>query len=660
MDHIKSQLDTLTELNDEQIVALEASIIEQFDAFAEADRSIESVDAMSELADMLDSVRGEVVRREAQAEELEARASEAASRVHGGPEEDEELLEEDAPAEEAPAEDEDDEEPVIASAETEEVAAVSEEISETEASVEETVEEAAPEAEASVEEVEESEASVEEVVEEAAPEAEAAVEEAVEETDTAETEAAVEETVAEVEAPVEAVASNEEVVETTIEQIAQEEAQTVTASAEEAFEAPADRRPDLQVTEAPVAIVAGADIPGVSAGQNLTDMNAVSKVFVDRLHTLRRANGGDGEQHTVASLHSSYPEERSLVAGAAEENGAKIRAAHEGGALVAAGGYGTPLPQQYDIFGLGTDSRPIKDSLPKFQADRGGISYIEPPVLGDFATSGYGDAVGVWTPDMDEAAANNGGGSADVLKNVLVVQGAQVRTAELDAITLQLQIGNLLSRAYPELVARHNELALIQHSRLAEKTIISKIRAGSTAVTAGGGANATGVARDFLVTVRRAATQYRSRHRISLETNLKAIIPAWVVDAVAADLVLQMPGDATLDTAKSEIQGYFAALNVSFVASPDQNEFTAQAAGALDGWGTSFEWFLFSEGTWLFLDGGTLDIGIVRDSALVGTNDYRMFVESFEGVAKMGVESLAVTQTFKVSGEAAALIDTSA
>lgn len=662
MDQIKSQLDGLAELNDEQITALEASIIAKFDEFAEADRSAESVDAMSELADMLDSVRGEVVRREAQAEELEARAAEAASRVHGSPADEEVPTDEvEAPGEGDSVDEENKEEDpaLLASSDTEEVVVseTPEEFSETEApveeaAVEETVEEPAVEAEASVEEETEAEASVEEAAVEDEPEAEAAVEEVVEETSPAEAEASVEEAeVAEVEAPAEAEASNSnEIVD---EQIAQEEALTVTASAEDAVQAPADRRPDLQVTEAPVAIVAGADIPGYSAGQTISDKAGVAKAFTERMHTLRRANGGDGEQHVVASFRTEYSDARSLVAGAAEDNGLKIAAAmEEHTALVAAGGYGTPAPQRYDIFGFGTDARPVKDSMPKFQADRGSISYIEPPKLSDYA-----NAVGVWTPDMDEAAAANGGSGADVVKNLLVVQGAQTRSAEIDAITLQLQIGNLLNRAYPELVQRHNELALIQHARLAEKTILSKIGAGSTAVTS---AAVIGLARDFLVTVRKAATQYRSRHRLDLNTPLQAIVPNWVYEAIAADLTLQMPGDDKLGVARGEINGYLSGSNVTFTPSYDLNEFGTQSTGALNGWGTTFDWFLFSEGTWLFLDGGTLDLGIVRDSALVGTNDYRMFVETFEGVAKIGIESLKVTQTFKVSGAASALEDINA
>jgi hypothetical protein len=53
-----------------------------------------------------------------------------------------------------------------------------------------------------------------------------------------------------------------------------------------------------------------------------------------------------------------------------------------------------------------------------------------------------------------------------------------------------------------------------------------------------------------------------------------------------------------------------------------------------------------------------LDLGIIRDSSLVGTNDYKMFVETFEGIAKVGVEGLAITSTIAINGAAAALRDT--
>ena len=212
-----------------------------------------------------------------------------------------------------------------------------------------------------------------------------------------------------------------------------------------------------------------------------------------------------------------------------------------------------------------------------------------------------------------------------------------------------------MTRAYPELIARHNELALVQHAREAEQYLISKIEAASTAVTAG---TLIGFGRDFLIAVRKAAVAYRSRHRIAQTTQLKAIIPDWVYDAMAADLALNMPGDGNLAVSRSEIEGYLGQLNVTLVASPDITVFGSQGTAALLEFPDSFKWYLFAEGTFLFLDGGTLDLGIIRDSSLVGTNDYKMFIETFEGIANVGIESLVITQTVNVNGVAAALRDT--
>ena len=71
MDHIKTQLDMLAELDDEQVSELQNSIVAEFDSVEQLDPTPETVDAMTALADLLDTVRGEVTRRAAQAEERE-------------------------------------------------------------------------------------------------------------------------------------------------------------------------------------------------------------------------------------------------------------------------------------------------------------------------------------------------------------------------------------------------------------------------------------------------------------------------------------------------------------------------------------------------------------------------------------------------------------
>ncbi len=656
MDRIKEMLDKLSELSEEQLTELQSEIVSEFESVESEDPSPQTVDAMTSLADMLDTVRSEVTRREAEISELATRAAEAAARVRGNADDTEQAVhegKEPAKAEgeaEMPAEEETDkekEEPAMteASTATEKAAELSSEQPEQPATVTEPVVEAAPATEA---------AAAEEKTEEAAPAEEAPAEEAKEE-EKEKTEASTEVTELATAATAEAVAepakeaeaaatSNETVAETAVET---QEATTVTAAVNESdsleIQAPADRRPTDRTTEAaPVAITAGADIPGYTAGAPMNTMTDVADAFVKRLHGLRRVNGGDGEQHIVASLATTYPEDRQLTQDA-EANWAKVQAVAGPEALVASGGHAAPFEVRYDIFGFGTTGRPVRDSLPKFQADRGGIRFITPPTL-----SGAANAVGTWTNAVDTTPEG-------ATKASLTVAAAGENTVATDAITMQMQFGNLMSRAYPELVARHNELGLIQHARAAEQYLLGKIDTASTAVTS---TNVIGVARDFLVQVGRAAAAYRSRNRLEADAPLAAIVPAWVRDAMIADLALNMPGDDKLGATYAEIEGYLASRGVNITFTVDQGVFGAQSAAAMLEFPDTFVWRIFSEGTFLFLDGGTLDLGIIRDSTLVGTNDYKMFVETFEGIAKVGIESLSVTSTIQINGAAAALRDT--
>jgi hypothetical protein len=658
VDQIKSQVDNLSELSDEQIVELQTAIISEFESVEAQDPSVETVDAMTSLADMLDTVRGESKRREAAAEELASRATEAAMRVKGEdvPVEEEPMPAEETPAEEAPAE----EAPVEETPEEEAKETPEEESKEPkkeeekEFSASETVEataETTDVVELSTEPTESIELSAEEAVELSVEESvELSTEETVEVSETAEAEVASEEAPAEAEAIVADGGEAEVVAEESTEsleapEVEQEEQAPVTAAADQPFEAPADRQPVVQVTEAPVAITAGADIPGYTAGSTINDMSEVASAMEKRLHSLRRVNGGDGEQHIVASITTQYDEARTLTTDA-ESNMAKINAVVGQDALVASGGHAAPYAVKYDIYAIGsTTVRPVRDMLPRFQADRGGIRFVTPP---SFGSGDYANAVGVWTAATDAAPYSN-------TKTSLTVTAAGENTVATDAVTLQLQFGNLMTRAYPELIARHNELALVQHAREAEQNLLTKIGDASTAVTS---TNLIGFGRDFLVQVRRAATAYRSRHRLDPDSRLKLIVPSWVVDAMAADLALSMPGDGTLSVSKAEIEGYLGNIGVDLTASLDQNVFGSQGASAMLEFPDSFSWYLFAEGTFLFLDGGTLDLGIIRDSTLVGTNDYKMFVETFENVAKVGIESLKVTSTISINGVAAALRDT--
>jgi hypothetical protein len=699
VDQIKQMMDQLSDITDEQVSELQTSILSEFESVEKEDPTPQTVDAMTSLADMLDGVRNEIKRREVATVELAQKAAEATNRVYGKEDENKDMeanvVEDAAMTEEAPAAPAE-EAPVTEEAPVSETPAptMEEEKKMEEAAAMPATPEVTPEVEdekspADMEE-DKKEKEKDETMTEASTEADKNSEFSTEVKETTEAAVAVEETVvaaaeeatatAVAEVPVVAEAAVVEEVAVSQDAPAAEAAVVVTEGAEAAIietptqtenvqtaqetmeapvtaaadnadnlniEVPADRRPTSRTTEATVAITAGADIPGYTAGSSISSMAEVAEAMAKRLHGLRRVNGGDGEQHIVASVSTQFPEARTLNQDA-QANWDKVQAVVGPEALVASGGHQAPFEVKYDIFGLGSAVRPVRDSLPRFQADRGGIRYITPPVL-----SSYASAVGVWTAANDSAET-----PSPASKLSLTVSAAAETTVSTDAVTLQLQFGNLLSRAYPELIARHNELGLIQHAREAEGNLMAKIGAASTAVTS---TSVIGMGRDFLVQLGRAAAAYRARHRLDADAPLRAIIPAWVKDAMAADLTLAAPGDSTLN-AYAEIDAYIASRGIIATYALDTaagaSAFGAQGSGAMVEFPDTFIWYIFAEGSFLFLDGGTLDLGVIRDSTLVGTNDYKMFVETFENVALVGVESLQVTSTINVNGVAAALRDT--
>ena len=79
--------------------------------------------------------------------------------------------------------------------------------------------------------------------------------------------------------------------------------------------------------------------------------------------------------------------------------------------------------------------------------------------------------------------------------------------------------------------------------------------------------------------------------------------------------------------------------------------FADQGDGALVTFPSHANWFLFAEGSFMFLDGGTLELGIVRDSVLNSTNDFQIFGETFENIAYLGIESLEVVSAFCANGQ---------
>lgn len=407
----------------------------------------------------------------------------------------------------------------------------------------------------------------------------------------------------------------------------------VMAMAASAVESTDELKPaDATVTPLIASAHAGVDVRGYAAGERFRTVSDIAEAMADQINATSGMSG-DGTRAVVASLRMNYPEERQLNSDL-DRNGEKIAGVMGETALVASGGFCAPLPINYDIYGVGSTIRPVRDSLPSFGATRGGIRYIAPPVLGS-----YTSAISVWT------ALNDQNPTSPAKKPVLKVNCASELSATTDAITLSLEFGNLMTRAFPELVQRHNQLALIEHARVAEKTLLSKISALSTKLTT---AHVQGTTRDLLISISRASAAYRNRHRIPRGVRLRAILPEWVRDSVREDIATNMQvGTREIAVSDAEVDGWFASRGLAVTWHMDDT-FAAQGAGELNDFPATIKYWLFTEGTFLFLDGGTLDLGVIRDADLVSTNDYVTFVETFEGVAKVGIEALEITSSTKL------------
>lgn len=409
--------------------------------------------------------------------------------------------------------------------------------------------------------------------------------------------------------------------------------------------APTPERQPLEELKPTASIVASAGISGIREGAELDRISLAQAIIKRREASVSTPNGVE-EKAIVASVNfgEMFPEERKLNGEAADQE--KIQAVVAPEAITAAGGLCAPVTPYYDLANVSTTARPVRDALAGFVASRGGLRFAAVPTLVDVDVSGSDAAVGIRTAAQDAA----GGTSAQ--KSCQIVACPDFEEALLSMIYHCVQFGNLNSRAWPEQVAQFNDLVMAAHARVAETALLDGIASYSTGVTS---AKVYGATNSLLYTILRAAAGMRSRHRMAPGTRLRVLMPAWTADLLVADLVnSEFERFEYTVTGVEQLLSSLGAVNVTWYldqATGTGQIFGAQGTGPVLDFPDTVVWFIFPEGSFLFLDGGTLELGIVRDSTLNNTNDYRIFGESFEQVAFVGVESLEVTSTVCPTGE---------
>jgi hypothetical protein len=444
----------------------------------------------------------------------------------------------------------------------------------------------------------------------------------------------------------------------------------------------------LRATSALVA-AAGLESIGLNTGGEISSRAQLGQAINRKREALRGTSGGDGEKLVVASISTTYPEERQL-GGSLDTNTQRIEAATspealvaaasyaiEHGALVAAGGLCGPVEQLYDVPVLGSTARPVRDqALANFGADRGGVKWRQHVSFGDFA-----GATGFWSL-ADDAAVTGDPDTEPKVKPCIDVECPGDAEAFVEAITWCMTFSNVTSRFDPESTAANVQAGQIAHARIAENRLLAQIAALTTTLTQAGELS---FLRDYLTTLDRVFAAYRNFYRLEDNQALRGIGPRWMRDAIRSDLTRGAGFasgtdlNAAMAAATAQINGWLATRNVNFTWHYDGRGAIAGAAGppvvpamaaqsygaftqgaAVPDYPATVETFLWVEGDMLHLDGGTLDFGVMRDSTLNQVNRYKQFSESFEGVAHRGVEALRLVSAVNPNGMTAGTADTAA
>ncbi len=417
-------------------------------------------------------------------------------------------------------------------------------------------------------------------------------------------------------------------------------------------------RPRVPETRDVVLVAAGS--PDGSARFE-SETHLVEALF-NAAETMRRSRGVDGDRTLIASVswehaydgrptvscNRSAPDNGAVLVRAAEEF---TRRARERNALVASGGVPGPPEARYDVPTFGTAARPLRDALPMVLSTRGQLTYNMAPTTEDILVDTTGGAIGAMTSAQDAAA---------VTKTVQEIGAPTAKTATVEANYLRLQQSNFADRFVPEFSSAWMRNAQVRYARHAEARRFADIAAASTHMT-----NAPahfGAWRDLKRALLGLTEELEDRLR-DPELPITCILPEYVPALCAADLTAQAPGDQTFDITEDMVRARLNALdphlNVVFVydgTQTGQRLLTTPTGQSprTPGFDADVDLLIFPTGTWAFLDGGTLDLGIVRDSTLNQSNRFQTFFEQWECVAQLAPFSYHATISLCADGNSQA------
>ena len=430
------------------------------------------------------------------------------------------------------------------------------------------------------------------------------------------------------------------------------------------------RAPEVIVDNADAelpTIIAAANVPGYASGSELDGFSAMAEAFVSRARSFggRNEEGLDPGIYTMSESAQHFgvakikkPEtefETGMDQPLDKQMETIMAAAREhrlpGGSLVAAGGWCAPSEIWYDSFLRLEDGNAGLLSIPEVTARRGGINFTKGP---DFATL-YGNANFGFTQTEAQAIA-------DTAKPCYAVVCPPFTEVRLDAVGFCITAGILTNAAYPELIRRVLELALVGQRRRVNAYTISKIVAFAGAavnhVEVGGTAGRTATTSDVLDALTIQALRLRYTYLMSPDTTIEVILPVWAKEILRADLS-RRNGVDKLAVSDAELNTFFSVRGLSVQYVYDFQDFNAGAAGTAGGtatwvgFPTVLNAVLYPAGAFVRLTADVIDLDAIYDSVNIKNNNYTAaFFEEGVAVANVGATAVQVSIAINVNGSA--------
>lgn len=429
--------------------------------------------------------------------------------------------------------------------------------------------------------------------------------------------------------------------------------------------APAQKEPEQEqepVDEKPynVTIVAAADVPEYTPGQELGSMFNVAEAFQSR----SRGFSGSGSKPQVLEMsahdaesgrvfrlsdnHRRYgvakiqkPESEFTLQermDAQDQYDVVMAAAKEsrlpGGNLIAAGGWCAPSEQIYGFCELETVSGLL--DLPSVQARRGGISFTKGP---DYAT-----LAATWGFLQTEAQAE--AGTEKVCHEIDCPPWDEVR---LDAIGFCVTAPVLTNAAFPELINRVLQIGTVAHAHKVNAYIINRI---STLIGAAiNWAEVGGSTSDVLDAAALQAERLRYTYSMAPGETIEAVFPLWARGALRADVGRRLNIDNPLNVTDQMIDAWFAIRGIRVQWVYDYQPLATTNTGTWTAYPTTLEFMMWPAGAYTKLEKDVLSLDTIYDSVGLSTNVYTAaFFEEGIAVANTCGTGVKVSVTINTMG----------